>query len=117
MTSSNPIRRHETVMLERAGKRQNAPIWGAAAKLLARPGGTSIEVNLGRISRLAEEGQALFIPGKVLGAGVVDKKLVVGAFSFSESARSKLISAGGTPLSIREFLAKYPKGSEVRLVQ
>jgi len=117
MTSSNPIRRHATVMLERAGKQQGAPIWAAAAKLLARPGGTSIEVNLGHISRIAEEGQALFVPGKVLGAGVVDKKLVVGAFSFSESAKSKLISAGGTPLSVREFLAKYPKGSGVRIVK
>ncbi len=117
MNSCNPIRRQATVMLERAGKQHGAPIWSAAAKLLARPGGTNTEVNLGHISRIAEQGQAIFVPGKVLGAGVLDKKLVIGAFSFSESARSKLISAGGTPLSIREFLAKYPKGSGVRLVQ
>jgi len=117
MTSSNPVRREVTVMLERAGRQNDARIWTVAAKLLARPAGTSIEVNLGRISRIAEEGQALFIPGKVLGDGIVDKKLVIGAFSFSESARSKLISTGGTPLSVAEFLAKYPKGNGVRLVQ
>jgi large subunit ribosomal protein L18e len=106
-----------TVMLERAGKDQKAPIWKAAARILARPGGTRVEVNLGRVSRMAEEGQAFFIPGKVLGTGIIDKKLVVGAFSFSASARSKLEAAGGSALSVEQFLTKYPKGSGVRLVQ
>lgn len=117
MTSSNPIRRQVIVMLERAGKEQDAPIWKVATRLLARPGKTSIEVNIGRISRLAEEGQAIFVPGKVLGAGVLDKKLTVGAFSFSDGAKSKLRAAGGMPLSVREFLEKYPKGNGVKLVQ
>ncbi|MGP8125229.1 MAG: 50S ribosomal protein L18e [Nitrososphaerales archaeon] len=117
MTSSNPLHRQMTVMLERAGKEQKAPIWTAAAKLLARPEVTRVEVNLGRVSRMAEEGQAFFIPGKVLGTGIVDKRLVVGAFSFSASARSKLEAAGGSALSVEQFLKKYPNGSGVRLVQ
>jgi len=117
MTSSNPLYRQKTVMLERAGKEQKAPIWKAAAELLARPGGTRVEVNLGRVSRMVEDGQAVFIPGKVLGTGVVDKKLVVGAFSFSANARSKLEAAGGSALSVEKFLSKYPKGRGVRLVQ
>ncbi len=117
MTSSNPLHRQMTVMLERAGKEQKAPIWTAAAKLLARPKVTRVEVNLGRVSRMAEEGQAFFIPGKVLGTGIVDKRLVVGAFSFSASARSKLEAAGGSALSVEQFLKKYPNGSGVRLVQ
>jgi large subunit ribosomal protein L18e len=104
-------------MLERAGREQDAPIWTVAAKLLARPGRTNIEVNIGRVSRLAEDGQAIFVPGKVLGAGVLDKKLVVGAFSFSDGAKSKLRASGGTPLSVREFLDKFPKGNGVKLVQ
>jgi len=117
VTSPNPIHRQTTIMLERAGKKQKAPIWITAAKLLARPEGTRIEVNLGRVASMAEEGQAFFIPGKVLGTGTVDKKIVVGAFSFSASARSKLEAVGGSALSIRQFLNKYPRGSGVRLVQ
>lgn len=117
MTSSNPFHRKMSVMLERAGKEKEAPIWVAAAKLLSRPEGTKVEVNLGRMSRMAEGGQTFFVPGKVLGAGVVDKKIVVGAFSFSASARSKLVAAGGSALSVEQFLKKYPKGSGVRLVQ
>jgi len=117
MTSSNPLLRQSMVMLERAGKKQNAPIWTVAAKLLARPEGTRVEVNLGRVSRIAEEGQALFIPGKVLGAGAVDRKLVVGAFSFSTRAKSKLKAAGGSALSVEQFLNRYPKGNGVKLVR
>ncbi len=117
MTSSNPLHRQMSVMLERAGKEHEAPIWTAAAELLSRPEGTRVEVNLGKVSKMAEQGQAFFVPGKVLGSGLVDKKLVVGAFSFSASARSKLEAAGGSALSVDQFLKKYPKGSGVRLVQ
>jgi len=117
MTSSNPLHRQMSVMLERAGKKHKAPIWTVAAKLLSRPGGIRVEVNLGRMSRMAEEGQAFFVPGKVLASGLVAKKLVVGAFSFSASARSKLEAAGGSALSVDQFLKKYPKGSGVKLVQ
>ena len=117
MTSSNPIHRQCAVMLERAGKEQKASIWATAASLLAGPGGKRVEVNIGRLSRIAAEGQALFVPGKVLGTGVVDKKLVVGAFSFSCSARSKLEATKGSALTVEEFLKKYPRGSGVRLVR
>jgi len=117
VTSSNPLHRQMTVMLERAGKVQKAPIWTAAAEFLARPEGTRVEVNLGRVSRMAEDGEVFFVPGKVLGTGIVDKKLVVGAFSFSASARSKLEAAGGLALSVEQFLKKYPNGGGVRLVQ
>ncbi len=117
MTSSNPLHRQISVMLERAGKENKAPIWETASRMLSRPHSTTVEVNLGRISRLADEGSAIFVPGKVLGFGLVDKKLVVGAFAFSASARSKLESSGGSALTVEQFLKKYPKGSGVRLVQ
>ena len=117
MTASNPVLRHAAVMLERAAKRQNAPIWNEASRLLSGETKNRVEVNVGRISRIAEDGQALFVPGKVLGTGVMDKKIVVGAFSFSASAKSKLESVGGSALSIEQFLKKYPRGSGVQLVK
>ncbi len=117
MTASNPVLRHAAVMLERAAKRQSAPIWNEASRLLSAETKNRVEVNVGRISRIAEDGQALFVPGKVLGTGVLDKKVVVGAFSFSASAKSKLESAGGSALSVEQFLKKYPRGSGVQLVK
>lgn len=117
MPASNPLLRHACVMLERAGKTQNAPIWSEASRMLSSPSRTQVEVNLGRISRIADAGQALLVPGKVLGTGLIDKKVVVGAFAYSSSARSKIEAAGGSALSLQQFLKKFPKGSGVKLVK
>ncbi|MDE1853023.1 MAG: 50S ribosomal protein L18e [Thaumarchaeota archaeon] len=117
MTASNPVLRRASVMLERAGKNQKAPIWSKASEMLSSLTKNRIEVNLARISKVSVEGQAVFVPGKVLGTGVIDKKLVVGAFAFSSSARSKIEAGGGSALSIEEFVKKYPKGSGVKLVR
>ena len=117
MTASNPVLRRTAVMLEKAGRKQKAPIWSEASVLLASPAGTRVEVNLGRISKVVGEAQAVFVPGKVLGTGAAGKKLVVGAFSFSATARSKIEATGGAALSVEDFLKKYPKGSGVRLVR
>ena len=117
MTASNPIQRRASVLLERAGKKQHTRIWKEASVLLANPSKTRVEVNLGKISRFAAEGDALFVPGKVLGTGVMQKKVVIGAFSFSAGARSKIEASGGSALSIDQFLKKFPDGSGVRLVK
>jgi large subunit ribosomal protein L18e len=104
-------------MLERAGKERKAPIWTTASKLLGAPEGRKVEVNVGRLSRLAAEGEAVFVPGKVLGTGVMGKKVTVGAFAFSSAARSSIESAGGSALSIKQFMEKFPEGSGVKLVK
>lgn len=117
MTASNPVRRRMSVMLERAGKKQKAPVWTAASSLLAGPGKNRVAVNLGRISRVAEEGEAIFVPGKVLGTGVIEMKVTVGAFAYSSSAKSKIEASGGSALTAEQFIKKFPKGSGVRLVK
>ena len=117
MTASNPMLRRAYVMLERTGKNQKAPIWSKASEMLSSLTKNRIEVNLARIARVAGEGQAVFVPGKVLGTGVIDRKVVVGAFAFSSSARSKIEASGGSALSVEAFVKKYPKGSGVKLVR
>lgn len=117
MTASNPVLRRTAVMLEKAGKKQKARIWSDASTLLSANTRTRVEVNLGRISKVAGDAEAVFVPGKVLGTGAASKKLVVGAFSFSASARSKIEATGGAALSVEDFLEKYPKGSGVKLVR
>ena len=117
MTASNPLLRHAAVMLQRASKAKKAPIWERASKMLGAPTGLRVEVNIGRISRIAAADAALFVPGKVLGTGVLDKKVVVGAFSFSAAARKKIESSGGSAMSVEQFLKKYPDGSGVKLVR
>jgi len=117
LTSSNPLLRSAVVMLERASKAKKAPIWNEASKMLGAPTGLRVEVNIGRISRIAAKDSALFVPGKVLGSGLLDKKVVVGAFSFSAAAKKKIESTGGSAMTVEQFLKKYPDGSGVKLVQ
>lgn len=115
--SPNPLLRQTSVLLEKAAKQHKAPVWQVASELLSGTARNRVEVNIGHISRLAKAGQALFVPGKVLGTGLIDKKVVVGAFSFSTSAKSKIRASGGSALSVEQFLKKYPKGSGVKIVE
>lgn len=117
MTSSNPYLRRTAVMLERAAKAKKVRIWDEASMMLSRPASLKVEVNVGRISRIAGSGTVLFVPGKVLGTGLLDKKVVVGAFAFSSAARKKIAEKGGTAMTVEQFLKKYPGGSGVRIVE
>lgn len=113
---SNKILREQAVMLERKGRKEELPIWKVAAENLAAPKSTETVVNLNRLSRIGDGKSPMLVPGKVLGTGALDRKLVVGAFSFSASARRKIESAGGHALGIEEFVKKYPQGKGVILV-
>ncbi len=116
ITKDNKVLRSAIVLLERKGRSGRSAIWTEAARLLASGTVTWPEVNISRLSRVGEV-SAVFVPGKVLGTGNLDKKLNVGAFSFSASARSKIERAGGKALSVEEFVKKYPEGSGVALVR
>jgi large subunit ribosomal protein L18e len=52
----------------------------------------------------------------VLGAGRIDHPINVAAFTFSEQARSKILKAKGTCLSIKVLMDKNPKGTNVRVM-
>jgi large subunit ribosomal protein L18e len=117
MNASNPLLRRTSVALEKAGRKQKAPIWATASAMLSSPSKTRIEVNVGRISRIAQNGEAIFVPGKVLAGGVMQGKVIIGAFAFSAGARTKIEASGGKAMTVEEFLKKYPDGSGVRLVK
>lgn len=114
---SNKILRESAVMLERKGRKEDLPIWKESAERLGAPKSGETVVNINRLSRVGDGKSPMFVPGKVLGSGALDKKLTVGAFSFSASAKKKIESAGGHALAIEEFVKKYPKGSGVILVR
>jgi large subunit ribosomal protein L18e len=114
---SNKVIRSQAVMLERKGRKEGQAIWRDAAQALGAPKSTEIIVNISRLSRVGDGKSPLFVPGKVLGNGPLGKKLVVGAFSYSETARNKIELAGGEALEIEEFVNRYPKGSGVILVK
>ena len=117
ITKANKILRSTIVLLERKARSDPKPaIWRDAARYLSSGTVTWPEVNVARLARVGEA-SAVFVPGKVLGMGNLEKKLDVGAFSFSASARSKIERAGGKAYTVEAFVKKYPEGSGVALVK
>jgi large subunit ribosomal protein L18e len=114
---SNKILRTQAVMLERLGRKQKIGIWRDAAAYLSASRLNETFVNLTRLARADSGDSPLFVPGKVLGTGPLEKKLVVGAFSYSAAAKKKIETAGGEALTIDEFVKRFPDGSGVRLVK
>ncbi|MHB8605590.1 MAG: 50S ribosomal protein L18e [Thermoplasmatota archaeon] len=102
--------------LRRQSHASEAPIWRDIAERLEKPTKRSIEVNVSRVNRYAGEGETVLVPGKLLAAGDLDKKVTVAAYRFSASAKEKVAAAGGKCLTIRELLETNPKGAKVRIL-
>ncbi len=94
-----------------------AKIWSVLAAELSKPNRRRVSVNLSHLNRVSNPGDILLIPGKVLGAGILDHDVKIAAESFSISAQTKIKNAGGQCLTIEELIAKNPKGTQVRLIK
>ena len=92
-----------------------APIWKDIARRLEMPSRNYAAVNISKINRHTAKDDVLLIPGKVLGAGLLDHPVTVAALNFSESAAKKITEAGGKCLSLEEIMEANPKGSGIRI--
>lgn len=102
----------------KAKERENgAAIWRDIAKRLEKPKRNWAEANLSKLDRYAKDGETVLVPGKVLAAGSISKKVTVAAYSFSEKAKADIIAAGGKTMSIMDLVTANPKGSGVRIMR
>ena len=102
--------------LKKLSRENNARIWRYVAELLQRPRRNKVEVNISKINRYTKEGDLVVVPGKVLGAGILDHPVTIAALAYSESARRKILEAGGQILSIEELASQNPKGSNIKVI-
>ena len=102
--------------LKDASRTNEAPVWRDIAVRLEGPQRNWAEVNVGKLHLYAKEDDVIVVPGKLLGAGELAKKLTVASFRSSGQAKEKVEKAGGTSVSIEELLAKHPKGSKVKIM-
>ena len=102
--------------LRRKSRENEAAIWRRIAEMLSKPKRRRIAVNVSRINRYSKENDEVVVPGKVLGAGVINHPVKVAAFAFSDKARSKIIKAKGECLTIPELAEMNPKGSNVKII-
>jgi len=112
----NPELARLVAELKKAARTHTAPVWAAVADRLERPRHQVVPLNVGQLERLAEAGETVVVPGKLLADGRLAKRLTVGAFGFSAEAREKVHAAGGATLSLQELVKTHPDGAGVRLV-
>ncbi|MFQ6106670.1 MAG: 50S ribosomal protein L18e [Thermoplasmata archaeon] len=103
--------------LKRHSYENEAPIWKDIARRLSKPRRNWAVVNLSKVSRYAKEGEVIVVPGKLLGAGAIDKTVTVAPFQTSNAAKRKIIASGGSVISIEELVDRNPKGSGVRIMR
>ena len=98
-------------------RQSRSGFWKTVAKELAKPRRTRTEVNLSKISKLAKDNNICLVPGKVLGAGRLDKKVAIYAFSFSKSAEKYIQESGGTLGRIEDLFKENAKGSNIQIIK
>jgi len=112
---TNPLLRSAIGSMRKRGV-DGAGIWEDVARNLGRPTRSRVEVNIAEIERHAKEGETVLVPGVVLSAGSMTKKVDVAAWRFTASAEKKIHKAGGRTLSIEELREQNPKGTNVRVM-
>ncbi|MBI4140153.1 50S ribosomal protein L18e [Candidatus Woesearchaeota archaeon] len=95
---------------------KDAPIWKAVALELERPTRQRRSVNISRINRYANDGDTVIVPGKVLGSGILDKKITIAAYNFSNGARKIVEDRKGKCVSINDLVKQNPSGKNVRVI-
>ncbi len=102
---TNPVLRQLILKLKKSKNNDYLKI----AYFLAKPNRKSVSVNLDKINKFSKENETVLVPGKVLGLGDINKKIIISAFSFSEPARQKLKKAGCEIKTIKELSEKNSK--------
>lgn len=102
--------------LKIAGRERKEDIWRDVADRLERSRARAAQVNVGKLSKIVGSGEIALVPGKVLGAGIIDRSISVAALSFSDSAYQKLLASGSEAISIGELLKNDPDVRRIRIV-
>jgi large subunit ribosomal protein L18e len=102
--------------LRKLSSEQKVGIWKRIAYDLEMPSRNRRVVNVYSLSKCTKDNENVVVPGKVLGTGMIDHKVNVAAFEFSEGARKKIIGAKGTCIYISDMMQKNPKGQNLRIM-
>ena len=79
--------------LRKRSRENQVAIWRYIADRVSSSRRRRIAVNVSRLNRHSKEGETVAVPGKVLGAGIVDHPINVAAFAFSEQGVAMLASS------------------------
>ena len=117
MKRTGPSDPNTQALIQFLNKSDKENLWRRVAELVNTPLRKKRVINVDQLNQIVKDNDIVVVPSKVLGSGVIDKKIVIGALKFSNEAKRKIIQAGGTPYTIIQLWEKYPKGTNVRLLR
>lgn len=97
-------------------KKSDSEFWLKVAKYLVRPKRKQIEVNLRKINNKAKDGDIILVPGKLLGDGVLDKKITIACYKASRNAINKINFSNSKLIGIGELFKKNKNGEGIKLI-
>ena len=107
----------KTIMdLKEASRKNDAPLWRSIATRLEGSSRNWPSVNVSKLEYNINKNGKAVIPGKLMGTGIVTKKMTVAAYSFTDSAKEKIQSAGGKCLTYNEMIKATPKGTDIVVI-
>lgn len=113
IASTNPLRRRLVRQLIKLSRKEGRRVWRRVAEELARPRRNRRAVNISRINRHVRESEVAVVPGRVLGAGMLERPVTVIAESFTLTAIEKIRKAGGKPITIRQLVESEDARREI----
>lgn len=103
--------------LTELSRNNSSDLWRDVAKRINGGRRRYASLNLGKIDRHSNEGDVLVVPGTILGAGNITKKMTLASLHISRKALEKVQAAGCTYKSISELSEENPKGTNIRIMR
>ena len=113
---TNTLNDNTKSSLRNAYKRSGSPIWKSIEKKFQSSRSNRSEVNVSKLDNITKEGDIVIVPGKVLGSGIINHKIILSCFSISVTPMKKVIDCGGEVITINELVQQYPDGKGVRII-
>ena len=113
---TNPLLQDLIGELKKRSNEQSVNLWKRIALDLEKPTRQRRIVNLSKINRYTKENEIIVVPGKVLGSGMLNHKLTISAYQFSDQAKDKIEKVGAKIVSLLELSKEKPDGKKLRII-
>ena len=113
---TNPLLENLIMELKKRSSEQAVNLWKRIATDLEKPTRQRRVVNLSRINRYTKENEIVIIPGKVLGSGILNHKLTISAYQFSDQAKNKIEKVGAKIIPLLELSNEKPNGKKIKII-
>ncbi len=113
---TNPLLQNLIGELKKRSSEQTVNLWKKVAIDLEKSTRQRRIVNLSKINRHTKENDVIVVPGKVLGSGMLNHKLTISAYQFSEQAKDKIEKVGAKIVPLLELSKEKPDGKKLRII-